>query len=114
MDFEDIRHFESDTDLGKIRIRVLDLENGTLVLLTDSEKFRLGLSAVAVPPGRDESEPASSGFFSEGLDTILARTLAERIVSWTGKTCMIVVAVKGLTQKVMVQLMTSLKNHLLT
>ncbi|MFW9799389.1 MAG: hypothetical protein ACFFD9_03060 [Candidatus Thorarchaeota archaeon] len=114
MDFEDIRHLESDTDLGKIRIRVMDLENGTLVLLTDSERFRLGLSAVAVPPGRNESEPPSSGFFSEGLDTILARTLAERIVSWTGKTCMIVVAVKGLTQKVMVELMTSLKNHLLT
>ncbi|MHA2378590.1 MAG: hypothetical protein ACXADO_01230 [Candidatus Thorarchaeota archaeon] len=114
MNSEDIRHFEADTSLGKVRIRVIDLDNGTLLLLSDSERFRLGLSAVAIPPGRDESEPTSSGLFSTGLDTILVRTLAERVVSWTGRTCMAVVAVKGLNQKVLLELMAALKDFLLT
>ena len=104
MNSEDIRHFETDTSLGKVRARVMDLDNGTLLLLSDSERFRLGISAVAIPPSRDESEPASSGLFTTGLDTILVRTLAERIVSWTGKTCMAVVAINGLNQKALLEI----------
>ncbi len=114
MDGEDIRHFETDTSLGKVRVRVMDLENGTLLLLSDSERFRLGISAVAIPPSRNESEPASSGLFTTGLDTILVRTLAERIVSWTGRTCMTVVAISGLNQKILLELMAFLKDCFLT
>ncbi|MHA2141363.1 MAG: hypothetical protein ACXADC_03010 [Candidatus Thorarchaeota archaeon] len=114
MEFDDIRQFESDTSQGKILVRIMDLENGTLVLISGSEKFRLGLSAVAIPPGQGRTEPTSTGLFSAGLDAALVRTLAERVAAWVNKSCMIVVAVNTLNQAFLMELMTILKNHFLT
>ncbi len=114
MEFDDIRQFESDTSQGKIMVRIMDFENGVLVLISGSDKFRLGLSAVAIPPGQGRSEPTSTGLFSTGLDATLVRTLAERVAAWTNQSCMIVMAVSGLNQILMMELMTILKNHLLT
>ncbi len=114
MKFDDIRQFESDTSQGKILVRIMDLENGTLVMISGSDKFRLGLSAVAIPPGQGRSEPTSTGLFSAGLDAALVRTLAERVAAWINQTCMIVVAVSALNQTLVMELMTILKNHFLT
>ncbi|MFX0055851.1 MAG: hypothetical protein ACFFAX_06170 [Promethearchaeota archaeon] len=114
MKFDDIRQFESDTSQGKIIFRIMDFENGALVLISDSDRFRLGLSAVAIPPGQGRSEPTSTGLFSAGLDAALVRTLAERVSAWTNQSCMVVVAVSSLNQALVMELMTILKNHLLT
>jgi hypothetical protein len=114
MEFDDIRQFESDTSQGKIRFRIMDLDNGTLVLISGSDKFRLGLSAVAIPPGQGRSEPTSTGLFSAGLDAALVRTLAERVSALINQSCMVVVAVSALNQALMMELMTILKSHLLT
>ncbi|MFW9845426.1 MAG: hypothetical protein ACFFD6_01655 [Candidatus Thorarchaeota archaeon] len=114
MEFDDIRQFESDTSLGKIRVRVMELENGMILLISDSEKFKMGLSAVAIPPGQGRSEPTSTGLFSAGLNSALVRTLAERVAAWINRACMVVVAVSGLNQTTMLELMTILKNHFLT
>ncbi|MHA2193746.1 MAG: hypothetical protein ACXAAR_10010 [Candidatus Thorarchaeota archaeon] len=50
MEFDDIRQFESDTSQGKIRFRIMDLENGALVLISGTDKFRLGLSRCSTCP----------------------------------------------------------------
>lgn len=114
MELSDIRQFESDSSRGKVRIRVIDLENGLLLMITDSEKYKLGLSAVAIPPGQGRAEPTSTGLFSAGLDSTHVRTLAERVSSWIGQTCMIVVSVGPLDQAFMLELLTILKNYLLS
>ena len=92
----------------------MDLENGLLLLITDSEKYKLGLSAVAIPPGKGRTEPTSTGLFSAGLDSTHVRTLAERVSSWIGQTCMMVVSVGPLDQAFMLELLTILKNYLLS
>ena len=112
MDFDDIDEFESDASVGKIRFRVMRLENGTLLLISDSDKFRIGLSAVAIPPGQGRTDPTSAGFLTMGLDAALVRTLAERIAAWTSQTCMLI-SVKGFNQAIMMELTSILKNHFL-
>jgi hypothetical protein len=114
MEFDDIRQFVSDTSQGKILFRIMDFENGTLVLISDSDKLRLGLSAVAIPPGHGRSEPTSTGLFSAGLDAALVRTFAERVSAWTNQSCMVVIAMSTLNQVIVMELLTILKNHLLT
>jgi hypothetical protein len=114
MELSDIRQFESDSSRGTIRVRVMDLENGLLLLITDSEKYKLGLSAVAIPPGQGRTDPTSTGLFSAGLDSTQVRTLAERVSSWIGQTCMLVVSVGPLDQPFMLELLTILKNYLLS
>ncbi|MFX1367923.1 MAG: hypothetical protein ACFFAY_04935 [Promethearchaeota archaeon] len=114
MGLSDIRQFESDSSRGKIRVRVMDLENGLLLMITDSERYKLGLSAVAIPPGQGRTGPTSTGLFSAGLDSTQVRILAERVSSWIGQTCMIVVSVGPLEQAFMLELLTILKNHLLS
>ena len=114
MEFEDISEFSSETSTGTIKIRIMDLSNGQLVLITDSDRFRLGLSAVAIPAGQGRSEPTSTGLFTEGLEITLVRTLAERVASWTNQTCMLVLGMSALTRERMMELTSLLRDHLVT
>jgi hypothetical protein len=114
MEFEDISEFSSETSAGTIKIRIMDLSNGQLVLITDSDRFRLGLSAVAIPAGQGRSEPTSTGLFTEGLEITLVRTLAERVASWTNQTCMLVLGMSALTRERMMELTSLLKDHLVS
>lgn len=114
MEFEDISEFSSETSVGTIKIRIMDLSNGQLVLITDSDRFRLGLSAVAIPAGQGRSEPTSTGLFTEGLEITLVRTLAERVASWTNQTCMLVLGMSALTRERMMELTSLLRDHFVT
>jgi len=112
MSLDDIREFESEFSQGKLRGRVIYLENGILLLLSDSERFRISLSAVAIPPSHGRREPVSTGFLSTGPDATLVRTIAERVAAWTNQTCMLVIAVNGLNRALMMEIIAILKNHL--
>lgn len=114
MEFDDITEFSSETSAGTVKIRIMTLANGILVLISDSNKFRLGLSAMAIPAGQGRSEPTSVGFFTKDIDSTLVRTLAERLASWTNQTCMLVVGMSSLTRERMLELMSVLRDHLLT
>ena len=111
---DDIRDFDVDSSKGKIRFRILEMDNGLILFISDSEKFRIGLSAVAIPGGQGRNQPTSSGLFTAGLDTALVRTLAERVAIWTNQTCMVVAGLKTLDRSVLMELTTILKNHLVT
>ena len=114
MEFDDITEFSSQTSAGTVKVRIMTLSNGKIVLITDSKSFRLGLSAMAIPAGLGRSEPTSIGFFTTEIESTLVRTLAERLASWTNQTCMLVVAMSSLTRERMLELMSVLKEHLLT
>jgi len=114
MEFDDITEFTSETSTGPIKIRIMTLTNGLLVLISDSNKFRLGLSAMAIPAGQGRSEPTSVGFFTKEIDSTLVRTLAERLASWTNQTCMLVVGMSSLSRERMLELMSLLRDHFLT
>ena len=114
MEFDDITEFSSETSGGPVKIRIMTLTNGILVLMSDSNKFRLGLSAMAIPAGQGRSEPTSIGFFTTEMESTLVRTLAERVALWTNQTCMLVVGMSSLTRERMMELMSVLKDHLLT
>lgn len=109
---EDITEFEAQFSKGTLRVRMTELENGTLVLLSDSPRFRLGQSAMAIPPGHGRTEPTSTGAFSGGLDSAMVRTLAERLAAITSQTCMVISGVRDLTREMMMEIMVILKNHL--
>lgn len=111
---DDISEFSGETSSGSVRVRRIDLTNGLILMLTDTGQFKLGLSAVAIPPGPGRSEPTSTGFYTMGLDTTLVRTMAERVASWTNQTCMVVVGVKNLSRELMLELTALLRNHLVT
>ena len=111
---DDISEFDVDSTKGKIRFRILEMENGLLLLISDSDKFRIGLSALAIPAGHGSNQPTSSGLFTAGLDAALVRTLAERVAMWTNQTCMIVAGLKAFDQNVLMELTTILKSHLVT
>jgi hypothetical protein len=113
MEFDDITEFSSETSTGPIKVRIMNMNNGNLVLISDSDKFRLGLSAMAIPAGHGRSEPTSVGFFTKEIDSTLVRTLAERLATWTNQTCMLVVGMSSLTRERMLELMSLLKDHLL-
>jgi hypothetical protein len=112
MTLDEVRDFEHKTEHGQLRIRVIGLENGLLVLLSDSEHFRLGLSAVAIPAGQGRIEPTSTGFLSVGDDAMQVRILAENVAKSTGQMCMMIIAVKDLTRTLMVDITKALKQHL--
>ncbi len=114
MEFDDISEFSSETSAGTIKIRIMTLTNGKLVLISDSKSFRLGFSAMAIPAGQGRSEPTSVGFFTTEIESTLVRTLAERLASWTNQTCMLVVGMSSLTRERMLELMSVLRDHLLT
>jgi len=112
MDFEDITEFSTETSTGIIRVRIIHLSNGQIVLISDSDKFRLGLSALAIPAGQGRSEPTSSGLFSKEIDSAMVRILAERVASWTNQTCMLILGISGtLTREHMMELTALLRNH---
>jgi hypothetical protein len=114
MEHQDIREFEVDTSLGKVKVRIIELENGSLLMFSDSEKYRLGFSAIAIPPGQGRSGPTSASMFSTGLDTTLSRTLAEKVAALTGQTCMIVLAMKDTSQLAIMELLNGIKSILVT
>jgi len=114
MEFDDITEFTSETSTGSVKIRIMTLTNGLLVLISDSNKFRLGLSAMAIPAGQGRSEPTSVGFFTKEIDSTLVRTLAEKLASWTNQTCMLVVGMSSLSRERMLELMSLLRDHFLT
>jgi hypothetical protein len=114
MEFDDITEFSSETSAGTIQVRIMTLTNGKLVLISDSKSYRLGLSAMAIPAGQGRSEPTSIGFFTTEIESTLVRTLAERLASWTNQTCMLVVGMSSLTRERMLELMSVLREHLLT
>ena len=111
---DDIRDFDVDSSKGKIRLRILEMDNGLILLISDSEKFRIGLSAIAIPGGQGRTQATSSGLFTAGLDAALVRTLAERVAIWTNQTCLVVVGVKALDRDTLMELTVILKNHLVT
>jgi hypothetical protein len=112
MGFDDISELSSEFSIGIVNIRILNLENGLLILLSEKEQYRLGISAVAIPPGQGRSEPTSTPLFTMGLDTTLVRTIAERIALWTNNTCMVVSGISKLTREVMMELLSFLRDHL--
>jgi len=111
MEFDDIYEFSSETSIGTIRVRILDLENGLLILISDKEQFRLGLSAVAIPSGQGSSEPTSTGLFSLGLDNALVRSVTERVASWTNRTCIIITGLTQMNRDIMIEIVSLLKDH---
>jgi len=113
MGFDDISELTSETSIGTVKIRILNLENGLLILFSEKEQYRLGISAVAIPPGQGRAEPTSTPLFTMGLDTTLVRTIAERIASWTNNTCMIVSGLPQLNRDIMMELLSFLRDHLL-
>lgn len=112
MGFDDITELSSETSIGEVKIRILNLENGLLMLFSEKERYRLGISAVAIPPGQGRSEPTSTALFTMGLDTTLVRTIAERIASWTNNTCMVVSGLPQLNRDLMMELLSFLRDHL--
>ncbi len=114
MKFDDISEFSSETSMGTIRVRILDLENGLLILISDKERFRLGISAVAIPPGQGSTEPTSAGLLSMGVDNALVRTVSERVAYWTNRTCLVVIGLAQMNREVIIELMSLLRNHLVT
>jgi len=111
MEFDDIYEFSSETSIGTIRVRILDLENGLLILISDKEQFRLGPSAVAIPSGQGSSEPTSTGLFSMGLDNALVRSVTERVASWTNRTCIIITGLTQMNRDIMIEIVSLLKDH---
>jgi hypothetical protein len=114
MEQQDIKEFEVNTSQDKVKMRIIELENGLLIMLSDSDKYRLGFSAVAIPPGQGRQGPSSASVFSTGLDAALSRTLAEKIAALTGQTCMIVLAMKNLSQLAIMEILNSIKSIFLT
>lgn len=112
MEQQDIKEYEVNTSLGKVKLRIIQLDNGLLLLFSDSDKFRLGFSSVAIPPGHGRPGPSSASMFSTGLDAALSRTLAEKIAALTGQTCMIVLAIKDLSQLTIMEILNSIKSIL--
>jgi hypothetical protein len=110
--FEDIREFETDFSQGILKVRIMELENGVLILLSDSNQYRLGQSAVAIPAGHGRTQPTSTGLFSTGVDSTNVRTLSERVSAITNQTSMVVSGLKEMTQPILMEIMLILKNHL--
>lgn len=114
MGLDDISEFSSETSVGTIRVRIIDLENGLLILISDREQFRLGPSAVAIPAGQGSSEPTSTGLFSVSSDNALVRTAAERVASWTNRTCLVVIGLSQMSREVMLEIVSLLRDRFVT
>ncbi len=109
-----ISDFTAETSKGKLIFRMMELENGLMVMISDSNRYKIGPSAVAIPSGTGHSGPTSTGLFTMGVDTTLVRTIAERISAWTGQPCMAIVAVSEFDRTTMMEVVSSLKERLLT
>lgn len=71
----------------RISLSTIDIENAAIALYYEGEKPRLGTVAIAVP-FTPEKTPISSVMLGD-RNTILCQTLAERVVSLTGKIGMV-------------------------
>ena len=112
MEQQDIKEFGLNTSLGKVKLRIIELDNGLLLMFSDSDKYRFGLSSIAIPPSHGRPGPSSASMFSSGLDDTLSRTLAEKIAALTGQTCMIVLAIKDLSQLIIMEILNNIKSIL--
>jgi hypothetical protein len=112
MEQQDIKEYEINASIGKVKLRIIELDNGLLLMFSDSNKYRFGFSSVAIPPGHGRPNPSSASMFSTGLDAALCRTLAEKIAALTGQTCMIVMAIKDLSQLTILEILNSIKSIL--
>jgi hypothetical protein len=112
MGFEDIREFEAEFSQGILKVRIMEFQNGLLVLLSDSKQFRLGQSAVAIPPSHGRTQPTSTGLFSTGIDSTSVRILSERVSILTNQTCMVISGINEISQPLLMEIIVILKNHL--
>lgn len=114
MEFDDISEFSKDTSFGMVKIRIMTLENSLLVMISDTDRFKLGPSAIAIPPGKGSSHPTSTGLFSMSIDTSLVRTMSESLASWTNQTCMVIIALKQMNREITLELVRLLRDHFVT
>ncbi|MFX0106946.1 MAG: proteasome assembly chaperone 4 family protein [Candidatus Hodarchaeota archaeon] len=113
MQHDDIREFELETTKGKINVRIMNLENAIMVFLTSHDRFRMGPSALAIPPGHGRTTSTSMDFFSGDLAPVIVRSLAERVAVWLGMRCMVIVSIKELDHALMGEILKQLKGHLM-
>lgn len=109
-----ISDFSAETSKGKLLFRLMELDNGLMVLISDSNKYRIGPSAVAIPSSTGQSGPSSTGLFTMGVDTTLVRTIAERLSAWTAQPCMAIVAVSDFDRSTMLEVVSILKDRFVT
>jgi len=114
MSTSDTEDFELSLPKMTLKFRIVTLENGFLVMISDSPSFRLGQSAVSVPSGQAKREPTSMAISAVGPDAMTVRTIAERISAWTGSMCMLIMAVKDTDRVVVMEIVNALKNHFVT
>jgi hypothetical protein len=112
MEFDDISEFSKDTSFGMVKIRIMTLENALLIMISDTGRFKIGLSAIAIPPGKGSSEPTSTGLFSMNIDTALVRTMSERLAVWTNQTCMVIIGLKQMNREITLELLKLLRDYL--
>jgi hypothetical protein len=81
---------------AKISISVINLENGTLILVSDREsQYRIGTMALATPVAHVTGEKVPSTFMLLGTGgELLAKVLAGRISADTGKVSICIVGLK--------------------
>jgi hypothetical protein len=114
MEFDDISEFSKDTSFGMVKIRIMTLENALLIMISDTDSFKIGLSAIAIPPGKGSSGPTSTGLFSMNIDTALVRTMSERLAVWTNQTCMVIIGLKQMNREITLELLKLLRDYLVT
>jgi hypothetical protein len=112
MSSADIEDFKSTLSHAILSFRVMRLENGLLVMISDSDAFRLGQSAISVPSGQLRREPTSVAMSGVGQDIMIVRSIAERISAWTNSMCMLIMAVKSVDRELMLEIINVLKNRL--
>ncbi|MBD3405795.1 MAG: hypothetical protein GF411_06655 [Candidatus Lokiarchaeota archaeon] len=111
---EEINDISVEISSGTLYIRIMDLENGMLILLSDSLKFRLGVSVIAMPGTDVHRRPLSRGIFAYDGNTSLLRSLSEQIARLSGRSCMLVSSVKELDQAKLIEIMAVFKGILLS
>jgi hypothetical protein len=114
MSYTGTEDFKTTLAHATLSFRIMKLENGLLVMISDSDAFRLGPSAVSVPSGQLRREPTSMVVSGVGQDLMIVRSIAERISAWTNSMCMLIVAVKNINRELMLEIVNVLKSHLVT
>ncbi|MEM2142585.1 MAG: proteasome assembly chaperone 4 family protein [Candidatus Thorarchaeota archaeon] len=115
MDLQSIQEFSENTPTGKtLFFRVIRMDNGLLVMISDTETFRFGATVFSVPSKPGQREPTSTAMSGTGQDIMIARALAERVSAWTGSMCMLIMSVKDMDRQTMLEASHVLKNHFVT
>ncbi|TXT56730.1 MAG: hypothetical protein BAJATHORv1_20323 [Candidatus Thorarchaeota archaeon] len=112
MTSESFHDISTEISSGTLKVRIMELQNGLLILLSDSDEFRLGLSAVAMPGMEDRKNPTSTGIFTFDTNAMLIRTLSEQITTISGQSCMVISSVRNLNQLKLMEIMNVLKGIL--